>query len=247
VNLVRKSILLKKNEVITMRKQIFGIFLSLLMVFTVFAVTTNASAAAASDPPTVEMTMSSHTVMVNEPFDITVVGSDDNGLDMIWWWGEETGIPELDVAHLHAGASATYAENTWTISIDTPGVYLFGANSRDIDYWTDLGYPHQASEGDGIDWETVTVIDSPTTDMINDEIQDIPDECFKNNPDNRKNTFENKLEAVQALIDAEDYAGAINKLENDIKDKIEKWITCPDAQVEIIAMIDALIAYLLTL
>jgi len=84
----------------------------------------------------------------------------------------------------------------------------------------------------------------PTTGDINDYIQNIPDNCFKNNPEQRKNAFENKLNAVQQMIDNGEYQDAINKLEHDIKDKVEKWITCPGPQQDLYNMIDELIAYL---
>jgi hypothetical protein len=96
----------------------------------------------------------------------------------------------------------------------------------------------------------------PTTDDIDDYIQNIPNDCFKNNPGNRKNTFHEKLDEVQTLIDNGEYQEAINQLQNDIRAKADgsqggnpnnDWITCEDAQAELCAMIDALIAYLQTL
>lgn len=95
-----------------------------------------------------------------------------------------------------------------------------------------------------------------TAGDIDDYIQNVPDECFKNNPANRKNTLHLKLTEVQTLIDNGEYQAAINKLQNDIRPKMDgslggnpnnDWITCPGAQADLCAMIDALIAYLQTL
>ncbi len=95
-----------------------------------------------------------------------------------------------------------------------------------------------------------------TTGDIDDYIQNLPPECFKNNPGNRKNTFHLKLGEVQTLIDNGEYQAAINKLQNDIRAKMDgslggnpnnDWISCPEAQADLCAMIDALIAYLQTL
>ena len=86
--------------------------------------------------------------------------------------------------------------------------------------------------------------------------QDLPDDTFTNNPDQRKNALAEKLEEVLELIDAGEYQEAIDKLQNDIRAKADgsvdgdpsnDWITDPDEQQEICAMIDYLIAYLETL
>ena len=84
---------------------------------------------------------------------------------------------------------------------------------------------------------------------IDDYIRGLPDQCFKNNPDQRKNALHNKLMEVQALIDVGDYQEAIDKLTHDIRPKVDgegknDWITCSEAQEDLIAMIDALIKYL---
>jgi len=96
--------------------------------------------------------------------------------------------------------------------------------------------------GTGYDSATVKYSTVPTPDDIDDYIQNLPDECLKNG--NPKIAFHNKLADVQAKIDADDYQGAIDKLENDILDKVDKWVTCPDAQQDLYGMIDALIEYL---
>ena len=86
-------------------------------------------------------------------------------------------------------------------------------------------------------------------DKIIEYILDLPDECFKNNADQRKNALVNKLEDIRQLIIDEDYEGAIAKLKNDIRPKMDgegknDWITCQYAQDDLTEMIDQLIEYL---
>lgn len=84
---------------------------------------------------------------------------------------------------------------------------------------------------------------------LNDYIQDLSDEAFKNNPEQRKNALENKLNGVWSKIDNQEYQEAINKLQNDIRakadgdKKAQDWIIDPEAQQEICRMVDELIAY----
>ncbi|MFW9789503.1 MAG: hypothetical protein ACFFE2_12015 [Candidatus Thorarchaeota archaeon] len=86
---------------------------------------------------------------------ITVTARAWAGLDMFWWYGC-TGIPAWDRAHIWAGNGAYSASRTWVIGVDTPGTYTFGANCRDVLY-PELGVPHQASEGCGLDFDSVEV------------------------------------------------------------------------------------------
>lgn len=111
--------------------------------------------------------------------------------------------------------------------------------------------------GVGTDTRVITVISSEEAlSVINKFIQDLPEYAFKNKPDQRKNTYSNKLDAVIKLIAAGVYQDAINKLHNDLRAKGDgsidgstknDWITDPEAQEEICKMIDDLIAYLETL
>jgi outer membrane protein assembly factor BamB len=86
-------------------------------------------------------------------------------------------------------------------------------------------------------------------DKIIEYILGLDDECFKNNADNRKNALVNKLEAVRQMIIDGDYEGAIDKLINDIRPKMDgegknDWIICENAQNDLTGMIDELIEYL---
>jgi outer membrane protein assembly factor BamB len=86
-------------------------------------------------------------------------------------------------------------------------------------------------------------------DKIIEYILGLPDECFKNNADQRKNALVNKLEEVRQMIINGDYEGAIAKLKNDIRPKMDgegnnDWIICKYAQEDLTEMIDMLIEYL---
>ena len=111
--------------------------------------------------------------------------------------------------------------------------------------------------GIGTDSRDVTVI-SPgeAISIINQYIQDLPVNAFKNNAGQRKNAFSNKLGEVLDLLNAGDYLAAIVKLQNDIRSKADgsvdgnpknDWIKVPAAQQEICSMADDLIAYLETM
>jgi PKD repeat protein len=108
---------------------------------------------------------------------------------------------------------------------------------------------------------TVNSLDD-ATEQINDYIQDIPDDAFDNNADQHQNALYEKLientdgDAVLQLIEAGLYEEALEKLRNDIRTKCDgsvggnpsnDWVTDPDVQKELLAMIDALIEYLETL
>ncbi len=85
---------------------------------------------------------------------------------------------------------------------------------------------------------------------LNDYIQSLPDEAFRNNPEQRKNAFENKLNEAWTQIDNGEYQKAIDTLQKHIRanadgdKKAEDWILTPIAQREICTMVDQLVTYL---
>ena len=92
--------------------------------------------------------------------------------------------------------------------------------------------------------------------VVDDYIQELSDDAFTKNPDQLKNALSEKLDETIGLMDAGEYQEAIDKLQNDIRAKADghvdgtpanDWITDPEEQQEICAMIDDLIAYLETL
>lgn len=119
-------------------------------------------------------------------------------------------------------------------------IYTIDPETAVVSYVCSTGFPYMPA----LAFEPVKM-----PSAIENYIQGLPDPCFKNNPDQRKNALHNKLVEVQALIDAGAYQEAIDKLTHDIRPKVDgegnnDWITCPEAQEDLVAMIDALIKYL---
>ena len=90
---------------------------------------------------------------------------------------------------------------------------------------------------------------------INTVIKAVPDKMFKNpnNADNLKNALSNKLDAIQSMIDAGNYNEAVEKLQNDVRAKMDgsvdgnsnnDWIVDSFAQGLLCDMIDTEIGYL---
>jgi hypothetical protein len=130
---------------------------------------------------------------------------------------------------------------------DGSGVGLFGESRVAGDGIGDTETPHL-----GYDWYPLMGSRS-LTGPIDQHIHDLLEDAFKNNPDQRKNAFHNKLVEVLDLIEAGEYQEAIDKLTHDIRAKMDgsvdsksknDWITDPDVQIELCAMIDELIAFL---
>jgi len=102
--------------------------------------------------------------------------------------------------------------------------------------------------GSGSDTYVVRVVTAEeAVQDLDDYIQGLPDEAFKNNPDQRKNALGSMLSEVIEKIMYEDPTGAINKL-NSIRDKADgvgpDWITDPEAQSHVLMKIDDIVAYL---
>lgn len=111
--------------------------------------------------------------------------------------------------------------------------------------------------GVGTDTMPVTVVDAKDANQdLNDYIQDLDDEDFKNNADQRKNALANMLMAIGGMLAEEAYQGAIQDLRNNVRGKADSscsvndgnsnndWIIDPEAQQHICMKIDDLTAYL---
>jgi len=89
----------------------------------------------------------------------------------------------------------------------------------------------------------------PNTDLIIEKLRglqggvsNLQDEAFKNATpaDGRRNALENKIEAVVHQIEAGAFNGAVNKLQNDVRDHIEGWIK-PEFAQDLIELVDEII------
>ena len=152
------------------------------------------------------------------------------------------------------------------------GNYWYHPKFKEGNYWSDYpgvddgsGIGKHAISGDSIgdtdipwpsedfDCYPYVIPNGWLFEAIYDVIQSLPDNVFINNAEQRKNAFSEKFDEVFALIDAGEYEEAIDKLQNDIRAKCDgslggnpdnDWITDPEAQQQVCAMIDELIAYL---
>jgi len=110
----------------------------------------------------------------------------------------------------------------------------------------------------GVGTDTIQVIvvgAQEAAQITNDYIQALSDSAFKGNPNQRKKAFNNMFSAIDAMLDNEEYNGAIQHLRNNIKEKTDgsvggnpknDWIIDPTAQQEICMKIDDITAYLET-
>lgn len=106
--------------------------------------------------PTVAISVTPTAVAKGQFFNVTVSGADDIGLAAIWWFGVNTTDTELNKAHWYSCNGAKFCSYSWLVSTNATGILTLGANSRDTSYPI-AGEPHQASEGAGLAYATVTV------------------------------------------------------------------------------------------
>jgi hypothetical protein len=100
----------------------------------------------------------------------------------------------------------------------------------------------------------VEVVDAHgALDDMNDYIQGLDDSVFKNNAAQRKKAFSNMIDALHSMVDYEDYNGAIQDIQNNLREKADgslggnannDWITDPTVQNELTMKLDDISAYL---
>jgi hypothetical protein len=60
--------------------------------------------------------------------------------------------------------------------------------------------------------------------LLHDAVDSIPDYGFINNPEQRRKALHNKIDAVENMLAAGNFNGALEKLKHDIKPTMEKWL-----------------------
>lgn len=119
-------------------------------------------------PPTVSITVSPKMVRLGETFKVLLKAEDDVELQSMWWWGDDTGVPELDKAHT-AEVSGKSSASSWTATASKEGTFTLLANARDSSYPTP-GEAHQASEGAGLARATITVVSMEALGSLKGEV-----------------------------------------------------------------------------
>ncbi|MEM3888259.1 MAG: hypothetical protein QXO11_07480, partial [Thermoplasmata archaeon] len=70
-------------------------------------------------------------------------------------------------------------------------------------------------------------------------IDSLPDEVFDKNPDERRTTLNNKLEAIENMLEANNTKGAVQKMKTEVMPKVSgeegSWIQGSDAAMEVSA------------
>lgn len=147
------------------------------------------STSTSSTAPTVLLSSNLMTVTAGQSFILTIEGTSEVGLASVWWYGTNTGVTDASVVFSYPASPTSTTQFTTSVSnptkldrafgspyfstaqavknysfsssvtIHAAGVYKFGANSRDILYPVP-GEAHQASEGAGVSYITITVTDA---------------------------------------------------------------------------------------
>jgi len=178
-------------------------------------------------------------------------GSDD--LTFTWDWDDGTGDTTI---YYNDGVGADPYPSPW-------GTYPFSATNQTGHIYSEPGtYTVTLTVEDddgGVDTATyeIKILSAEEAKHIIDYyIQALADDAFKNNPNQRKKSFNNMFSAIDDMLSGEEYEGVIAHLRHNIREKADgtvdgspknDWITDATAQEHICWKIDALIAYLETL
>jgi len=77
---------------------------------------------------------------------------------------------------------------------------------------------------------TVLLEINPNTKLLHDAVDSIPDYGFIDNPGQRRRALHNEIDALEKMLEEGKIKGAIEKLKEDIRDKLVKWLV--DYKVE---------------
>jgi hypothetical protein len=119
---------------------------------------------------------------------------------------------------LFAAPFAAYADPIGVIETDVTG-FAFA-----------IQYPDTTSKIQ-IQYNGETIIKlNPNAKILHDAIDSIPDYGFINNPEQRKNALHHKIDAIEKMLEKGEVKPAIEKLQNDIRDKLVKWLVDYEAE-----------------
>jgi hypothetical protein len=114
-------------------------------------------------------------------------------------------------------------------------------------------FPEEAAAIEAERNGTVTRL-NPIERSLREAIARLPDAAFRRATKGRRNALNNKLDELDEKMAAGEYQEAVNKLEHDIRDKLEKWIhdeyetsALQPTKTELLALVDEMIARLETL
>ena len=86
-------------------------------------------------------------------------------------------------------------------------------------------YPAHATSVQILDDDVVIAEMDLSGKLLHDAVQLLPAGCFDHpNPEVKRNTLQNKIDALEAILDQGNLRAAINKLTFDIRDKLEAWL-----------------------
>ncbi len=87
-----------------------------------------------------------------------------------------------------------------------------------------LSYPPSAVTVEFRRGATVLLRIDPLSSTLRSAIQSIPDRGFDKNPTERRNALIAKVDALEKALAKKAYTGALNQLQKDIRDKVQKWV-----------------------
>jgi hypothetical protein len=174
-----------------------------------------------------------HTVEFTGSF--TDVGTEDTHT-AIWDWGDSTS--EAATVIESGGSGMATGSHIYML----PGIYTVTLTVTD----DDGGYV--------TDTMVVEVVDAHgALNITNDYIQSLDNSVFKNNAAQRKKAYSNMIDALHHKVDAENYKGAIQMMQNNLKGKSDgslggkannDWVIDPMVQNELTMKFDDISTYL---